>query len=461
MPAAAQSMPKATTSAQTQYSPHQAPSSAMTPRKVVLQTRLEAVEAALAQALQEKTRQEEELRQLETPSFMRCPITMERLRSPVTVVDGHTFERAAIERWLARRATNPLTGAALTSSELHPSLALRDAVRAWEREHGREPPPPASPHAAAAAAASPIASSSDADAESDGEQRDGYLTGDSEFDIAHSNDPFVLATARGDEASGAEPRSASVLLRQLDDERAGSGLEELSPQSTFSWAWREYNFGSEASADPDARYTTQRDAERQREAEQRRREGPTAYDARVATEAEEREATLARQQAEAERRRLREAAERRRHTAAQLEQGQEAMRQGQEAVRQAQIALERATENVQRQAREEQRARLERTRLAQEEATERTRLAEQAAAERRAQYQAEREQREAQLEAQREQRESDRRAQISRLSTRELKIQLTALGVDFAGAIEKRELEALLFERTPFPVPAVPDCATQ
>ena len=68
----------------------------------------------------------------------------------VIVADGHTFERRAIEQWLMQHDTNPLTGTALppgarNASALYPSLALRDATRAWEMEHGRSPTPRPSP----------------------------------------------------------------------------------------------------------------------------------------------------------------------------------------------------------------------------------------------------------------------------------------------------------------------------
>ena len=67
----------------------------------------------------------------------------------VIVADGHTFERRAIEQWLMQHDTNPLTGTTLppgarNASALYPSLALRDATRAWELEHGRSPTPRAS-----------------------------------------------------------------------------------------------------------------------------------------------------------------------------------------------------------------------------------------------------------------------------------------------------------------------------
>ena len=84
-----------------------------------------------------------EQRRLEavTPPHLRCPITLQRMCSPVIVTDGHTFERRSIEEWLQRHNTNPLTGAVLPGRALVSSLALRDAIRAWEMEHDRAPAP--------------------------------------------------------------------------------------------------------------------------------------------------------------------------------------------------------------------------------------------------------------------------------------------------------------------------------
>ena len=93
-------------------------------------------------ALQSERREGQRQQQAaETPTHLKCPITLHRMHSPVVVTDGHTFERRAIEQWLRRRSTNPLTGAALISTALHPSMALRDATRAWEEAHGRSPVP--------------------------------------------------------------------------------------------------------------------------------------------------------------------------------------------------------------------------------------------------------------------------------------------------------------------------------
>ena len=103
--------------------------------------------------------------EMTTPTHLRCPITLQRMVSPVSVSDGHSFERSAIAAWLAERRTNPLTGAPLHDAALVPNLALRDAVLAWETTHGRTPtaraeqssplPPPADVEQSGPAAARP------------------------------------------------------------------------------------------------------------------------------------------------------------------------------------------------------------------------------------------------------------------------------------------------------------------
>lgn len=40
---------------------------------------------------------------------MLCPITGEVFIDPVIAPSGHSFERSAIEKWLARRGTDPIT----------------------------------------------------------------------------------------------------------------------------------------------------------------------------------------------------------------------------------------------------------------------------------------------------------------------------------------------------------------
>jgi hypothetical protein len=62
-----------------------------------------------------------------------CPITQTAMVDPVLAMDGHTYERNAIERWFANgRATSPVTNARLSSLTLVPNHALKSARAAFE-----------------------------------------------------------------------------------------------------------------------------------------------------------------------------------------------------------------------------------------------------------------------------------------------------------------------------------------
>ncbi|KAG2484919.1 hypothetical protein HYH03_016305 [Edaphochlamys debaryana] len=70
------------------------------------------------------------------PSFA-CPITQCVMRDPVILVEsGHTYERAAIERHLALRDTDPLSNATLRSKAVAPNRSLRDVIEEWLHEAG-------------------------------------------------------------------------------------------------------------------------------------------------------------------------------------------------------------------------------------------------------------------------------------------------------------------------------------
>ena len=59
---------------------------------------------------------------------IRCPITQQVMSDPVSCADGHTYERAAIEEWLARNHRSPLTNAKLAHKKLVPNHALRGII---------------------------------------------------------------------------------------------------------------------------------------------------------------------------------------------------------------------------------------------------------------------------------------------------------------------------------------------
>ena len=63
------------------------------------------------------------------PDELLCPITLSLMSDPVLAMDGHTYERAAIEDWLRRSRDSPRTGVALASDLLvpnHPVMGSRD-----------------------------------------------------------------------------------------------------------------------------------------------------------------------------------------------------------------------------------------------------------------------------------------------------------------------------------------------
>ena len=60
-----------------------------------------------------------------------CPITMELMRSPVIVADGHSFERCALESWMRINTTNPMTGAPV-SLKVYENIFLKSAIRDWQ-----------------------------------------------------------------------------------------------------------------------------------------------------------------------------------------------------------------------------------------------------------------------------------------------------------------------------------------
>lgn len=57
-----------------------------------------------------------------------CPITREYMKDPVICLDGHTYERDAIEEWLKSHSRSPKTNQPLASLRLIPNHALRASI---------------------------------------------------------------------------------------------------------------------------------------------------------------------------------------------------------------------------------------------------------------------------------------------------------------------------------------------
>ena len=66
---------------------------------------------------------------LDLPDEFKCPITCEVMQDPVIALDGHTYERSAIEAWLAVNMSSPLTGAPMPAGELRPNHMVRSMLR--------------------------------------------------------------------------------------------------------------------------------------------------------------------------------------------------------------------------------------------------------------------------------------------------------------------------------------------
>lgn len=69
------------------------------------------------------------------PHQFFCPIFQEIMNDPVKTIDGHTYDRPAIERWFTYNSTSPLTGLPLSSKALVSNAVLRDQISAFVAQH--------------------------------------------------------------------------------------------------------------------------------------------------------------------------------------------------------------------------------------------------------------------------------------------------------------------------------------
>ena len=69
------------------------------------------------------------------PHHFFCPITQDVMHDPVKTVDGMTYDRPAIERWLTTNATSPLTNMPLASKNLVPHTTLREQIADFIKTH--------------------------------------------------------------------------------------------------------------------------------------------------------------------------------------------------------------------------------------------------------------------------------------------------------------------------------------
>lgn len=86
----------------------------------------------------------------EPPPALCCVLTMDLYQDPVVAADGHTYDREAIETWLATHNTSPKTNETLQHKHLIPNHAMRGQVLDWvdaQRAAAAQAAPAAAPAA--------------------------------------------------------------------------------------------------------------------------------------------------------------------------------------------------------------------------------------------------------------------------------------------------------------------------
>lgn len=73
----------------------------------------------------------------EEPQEFICHITLGIMKDPVMLAEGegHSYERKAIEEWLVNHNTDPMTRKVLSSKQLIPNIALKNAIEKYQEKN--------------------------------------------------------------------------------------------------------------------------------------------------------------------------------------------------------------------------------------------------------------------------------------------------------------------------------------
>lgn len=63
---------------------------------------------------------------------LRCPITRRVMTDPVILVDGYTYERSSIEKWISEYDTSPMTGLKLAVNWIIPNYKIQSIIEQCE-----------------------------------------------------------------------------------------------------------------------------------------------------------------------------------------------------------------------------------------------------------------------------------------------------------------------------------------
>ncbi len=84
--------------------------------------------------IQETKRWNDQLRVI--PDGFICPITQDVMKEPVILMDGHSYERKAIEDWLTRSGRSPLTNELLSDrTTLIENYALKSSIESFMKHN--------------------------------------------------------------------------------------------------------------------------------------------------------------------------------------------------------------------------------------------------------------------------------------------------------------------------------------
>lgn len=70
-------------------------------------------------------------KQIQIPDNFICPITKDIFYNPVTLSDGHTYEKYEITQWIKHHNNSPLTNQELEYKELYHNYTLKKIIREW------------------------------------------------------------------------------------------------------------------------------------------------------------------------------------------------------------------------------------------------------------------------------------------------------------------------------------------
>lgn len=68
------------------------------------------------------------------PDYFKCPISWEKLENPVVSMEGHSYEKWAIDKWLLNQETSPITGLVLSDHTLISNYALKSAIDDYNKK---------------------------------------------------------------------------------------------------------------------------------------------------------------------------------------------------------------------------------------------------------------------------------------------------------------------------------------